>query len=191
MSEDMIDRARKARVANKIKKSVCSVYGISEITLGIDRRIAIDPKRAAVWAMYYYTPFTIEYIGEQMKCGHANVLYLIRTMNGLIESDFKSADKIVLLESLLKKHRLKKKNRNNLLTKKDGLKFATSYKKQTIKPVSTNKKVSDILLATNDKRIISSFLKAKREQIEQAKDVESVISLASEIKALEFQLNAL
>ena len=51
MSENMIDRARKARVANKIKKSVCSVYGISEITLGIDRRVAIDPKRAAVWAI--------------------------------------------------------------------------------------------------------------------------------------------
>ena len=69
--------------------------------------------------------------------------------------------------------------------------YATSYKKETKRPVSENKKAMSILLATNDTKIIKSILKAKREQIEKEKNIDNVIVLAKEIQALEFQLSAL
>lgn len=189
MKNDIISRAIRARTVSKIKKSVISAYGITEIALGVDRRIAIDPKRAAVWCMYYYTNLPLTFIGEQFGCSYCNVLYLIRTMNGLISSDYDAACKIMSIEDSLVKKGLKKKNRKHYNPSVgDGLKFATSYKQQNKRPVVLNRKVKDILLATNDRALIESFLKGKREQIEKTKELDKVVLLAKEIKSLEYQL---
>lgn len=190
MKNDIISRAVRVRMVNKIKKSVISVYGVTEISMNVDRRIAIDPKRAFVWCLYYYTKLPLIFIGDQVGCGYVNTMYLVKTMNGFISSNSDVACKIASIEALLIKKGLKKRNRphkNGRII--EGLAYATTYKQQNKRPISTNKKVVDILLATNDKLIIESFLKAKREQIEKKTELRDVVLLAREIKSLEFQLS--
>jgi len=190
MRNDIIARAVRKRMVAKIKKSVMSVYGVTEIAMNVDRRIAIDPKRAFVWCLYYYTQLPLMFIGEMVGCGYCNTMYLVKTMNGFISSDSDVACKIIAIEASLIKKGLKKRNRahkNGRII--EGLAYATTYKQPNKRPVVINKKMADILLATNDRPIIESFLKAKREQIEKKTELRDVVLLAREIKALEFQLS--
>ncbi|MHB8871596.1 MAG: hypothetical protein ACYC5G_04030 [Candidatus Doudnabacteria bacterium] len=192
MRNDIVARALRGRLINKITKSVLLVYGIDNITTDLDRRVDIDPKRALVWALYYYTSLPLKIIGQRVGCGYCNTMYLVKTMNGLISTDYRVANTTIELEKLLKQKKLKKRNRpHKHASVGNSLDFATSYKKESKRPVVANKKVTSILLATNDTKIIKSILKAKRSQIDKETNIDNVVVLAKEIQSLEFQLSAL
>ena len=108
MRNDIVSRALRGRLINKVISSVLTVYSIDKITTDLDRRVDIDPKRAAVWALYYYTNLPLKVIGERVGCGYCNTMYLVKTMNGLISTDHRIANTTIELESLLKQKKLKK-----------------------------------------------------------------------------------
>lgn len=192
MRNDIVARALRGRLISKVTKSVLSAYGIDKIVTDLDRRVDIDPKRALVWSLYYYTNLPLKIIGERVGCGYCNTMYLVKTMNGLISTDHRVANVTIELETILKQKKLKKRNRfHKHKTIGNALDYATSYKKETKRPISENKKAMSILLATNDDKIIKSILKGKREQIEKEQSLDKVIELSKEIKSLEYQLSVL
>jgi len=192
MRNDIVARALRGRLINKITKGVLLVYGVDSIVSDFYKRSDVDTKRAAVWALYYYTRLPLKEIGEKVRCGYCNAMYLVKTMNALISTDSNIADLTIELEGILAGKGLVKKNRTHKhQSVGNSLDYATSYKKKTQRPIAINKKVTSILLATNDKKIIKSILKAKREQIERETNIDNVVILAKEIQALEFQLSAL
>lgn len=116
-----------------------------------------------MWALYYYTNLPLKVIGERVQDVAVTLMYLVKTMNGLISTDHRIANATIELESILKQKKLKKKNRKHKhATIGNSLDYITSYKKETKRPVSENKKAMSILLATNDTKIIKSILKAKK-----------------------------
>lgn len=185
MNDSKIKRAINARIVAKIKREVLKSYDITELSLNVDRRIAIDPKRTLVWCLYFYTNRTVKEIGDIIHRGHCNTLYLVKSCNRLISTDHKVASNVMQIEKELVKLGFEKKNRvHHHKNVSAELNYAESYKRESERPI-IHKLARKINLAEIDRKIATESLRVKRINIGRTKDLDEVIRLAKEIKELE------
>lgn len=172
-----------------IKKVASEVTGIASSVLSVrKRKYGTDIKRLASWLLYFYTDLSLNRIAESCSIDHASVLWNVRKLNGLIETNHIDAINVLKAEHALEKLGLVKKNRVHRDLCLEEIKFPIFYKKPSNRPTPTTKRAEKIILASNNRQVTESILRKKREEINGCMDIDDVITLAKEIKELETAL---
>ena len=188
MKESLKNRVR----IKRIKQIACELTCANVDVFNIKRRkYMVETKRLAAWLFWYYTDISSSKIGEYLMVDHATIFWSVRKLNQLIETEWKVAAMVIKAEKKISSFGMNKKNRIAKSTRKENMDYAVNYKKENIRPVPTTKKVDQILLLSNDKRIMESILKRKKQDIELLNDVDKVREMAKEIADIERSIKTL